>query len=161
MLKTSVLAILFAALMSSLSFVEAQTIYKCTLNGSVTYQSDICPSSVVRKFPTAAELNTERQKRQQQAADGTLTSHAPVAGDQRSSSSSMPSGSVEKSEKVRATPAALPTAPASASFMCDRRQHCSQMTSCAESKYFLAHCPGVKMDGDRNGIPCEQQWCNK
>jgi len=33
------------------------------------------------------------------------------------------------------------------------------MKSCAEAKYFLASCPGVKMDGDKNGIPCEQQWC--
>ncbi len=42
---------------------------------------------------------------------------------------------------------------------CDRRQYCSQMRSCAEAKYFLNHCPGVKMDGDRDGIPCESQWC--
>ncbi|MFM2447348.1 MAG: hypothetical protein RI936_1795, partial [Pseudomonadota bacterium] len=42
----------------------------------------------------------------------------------------------------------------------DGRTYCSQMTSCAEAKFFLANCPGVKMDGDRNGIPCEKQWCN-
>jgi hypothetical protein len=33
------------------------------------------------------------------------------------------------------------------------------MRSCAEAKYFLANCPGVKMDGNRDGTPCEQQWC--
>ena len=44
-------------------------------------------------------------------------------------------------------------------FDCDGRTYCSQMTSCAEAKYFLAHCPNVKMDGDHDGIPCEQQWC--
>jgi hypothetical protein len=33
------------------------------------------------------------------------------------------------------------------------------MTSCAEAKQFLAICPGVKMDGDSDGIPCEEQWC--
>ncbi|TLZ00944.1 MAG: excalibur calcium-binding domain-containing protein [Gammaproteobacteria bacterium] len=33
------------------------------------------------------------------------------------------------------------------------------MNSCAEAKYFLAHCPNVKMDGDHDGIPCERQWC--
>lgn len=49
--------------------------------------------------------------------------------------------------------------PTSKSFTCDGRQYCSQMSSCAEAKYFLANCPGVKMDGDKNGIPCEQQWC--
>jgi len=42
---------------------------------------------------------------------------------------------------------------------CDGRTYCSQMTSCSEAKYFLAHCPDVKMDGDHDGIPCETQWC--
>ena len=44
-------------------------------------------------------------------------------------------------------------------FSCDGRTHCSQMHSCAEARYFLAHCPGTKMDGDGDGEPCEQQ-CN-
>lgn len=30
----------------------------------------------------------------------------------------------------------------------------------ATKSYFLANCPGLKVDGGRsNGIPCEQQWC--
>ena len=45
------------------------------------------------------------------------------------------------------------------SFKCDGRTHCSQMTSCAEATYFLKNCPGVKMDGNNDGVPCEQQWC--
>ena len=44
-------------------------------------------------------------------------------------------------------------------YVCDGRIHCSQMTSCAEATWFLRNCPGTKMDGDRDGIPCEQQWC--
>jgi cold shock CspA family protein len=44
-------------------------------------------------------------------------------------------------------------------YRCDGRTYCSQMTSCAEATYFLKHCPGVKMDGNHDGIPCEQQWC--
>ncbi|WJG08072.1 excalibur calcium-binding domain-containing protein [Aliiglaciecola sp. LCG003] len=40
-------------------------------------------------------------------------------------------------------------------FSCDGRQHCSQMTSRAEAEYFLENCPNTKMDGDRDGIPCE------
>lgn len=44
-------------------------------------------------------------------------------------------------------------------FRCDGRTYCSEMTSCDEAKYFLAHCPNVKMDGDHDGIPCERQWC--
>jgi hypothetical protein len=45
------------------------------------------------------------------------------------------------------------------SFSCDGRTHCSEMNSCKEATYFLRHCPGVKMDGDNDGIPCEDQFC--
>lgn len=40
-------------------------------------------------------------------------------------------------------------------FSCDGRQHCSQMNSRAEAEYFIRNCPNTKMDGDRDGIPCE------
>lgn len=56
---------------------------------------------------------------------------------------------------ARANPVASPI------FKCDGRTRCSQMASCDEAKYFLKNCPGTKMDGDGNGIPCERQWCNK
>lgn len=46
-----------------------------------------------------------------------------------------------------------------ASFKCDGRTHCSQMTSCAEATYFIQHCPNTKMDGNNDGVPCEKQWC--
>jgi len=45
-------------------------------------------------------------------------------------------------------------------FHCDGRTHCSQMTSCAEAEFFLRNCPNVEMDGNHDGEPCEQQWCN-
>ena len=45
-------------------------------------------------------------------------------------------------------------------FSCDGRTRCSQMHSCAEARYFVRHCPGTQMDGDHDGEPCEQQWCN-
>jgi hypothetical protein len=44
-------------------------------------------------------------------------------------------------------------------FTCDGRTHCSQMTSCAEAKFFLANCPDVQMDGNSDNEPCERQWC--
>lgn len=40
-------------------------------------------------------------------------------------------------------------------FVCDGRQHCSQMRSRAEAEFFLRSCPSTKMDGDNDGIPCE------
>ncbi len=55
--------------------------------------------------------------------------------------------------------AAAAAAPPAAGFSCDGRTHCNQMRSCAEATYFLRNCPGVQMDGNHDGIPCEQQWC--
>jgi hypothetical protein len=34
------------------------------------------------------------------------------------------------------------------------------MQSCEEAKFFLRKCPGTEMDGDGDGVPCEQQWCS-
>lgn len=62
------------------------------------------------------------------------------------------------STSVSASPRAAPPAAADA-YRCDGRTHCSQMRSCAEATFFLKNCPGVKMDGDGDGVPCEQQWC--
>ncbi|MDR1349647.1 MAG: excalibur calcium-binding domain-containing protein [Zoogloeaceae bacterium] len=52
------------------------------------------------------------------------------------------------------------TWPETPRYQCDGRTHCSQMTSCEEAVWFLENCPNTKMDGDHDGIPCEQQWCN-
>jgi endonuclease YncB( thermonuclease family) len=51
------------------------------------------------------------------------------------------------------------TASTSGNYSCDGRTYCSQMTSCEEATWFVQHCPGVKMDGNRDGVPCEKQWC--
>ncbi len=74
-------------------------------------------------------------------------------------------GPAAQARKAAATTQTMPPAagspaqPVAAVFRCDGRQHCSQMTSCAEATYFLRNCPGVKMDGNNDGVPCEQQWC--
>ena len=58
---------------------------------------------------------------------------------------------------TRAKPA--PALRVSSPYRCDGRQHCSQMASCEEARFFLKNCPTTKMDGDGDGVPCEQQWC--
>lgn len=74
--------------------------------------------------------------------------------------------------KIRSAPQSsfAPAAPATraepalltpAGFQCDGRKHCSQMTSCQEAKVFLKNCPGMEMDGNHDGVPCEQQWCTQ
>ena len=124
----------FAAFLFGLvsSAVEATPMNKCTVNGTVTYQQAPCSSDQVRKTPTLEELNAAEKKKRAAA------STAPPSP-----------------EKAAAAPPRV-----SGGFTCDGRTHCSQMKSCAEAKNFLANCPGVQMDGDRNGIPCERQWCN-
>ncbi|TCB79722.1 hypothetical protein E0H89_02180 [Acinetobacter sp. ANC 3781] len=43
-------------------------------------------------------------------------------------------------------------------FKCDGRIHCSQMGSYEEAIFFIKNCPNTKMDGDHDGIPCEDQF---
>jgi hypothetical protein len=131
MLRTSFILAVVAGLVLAASGVRAAPANKCVVNGTVTYQQGPCPSDQVRKPPTIQELNAEEKKRRAAAAAATPERVAPAAPN------------------------------VSGSFNCDGRRYCSQMKSCAEAKYFLANCPGVKMDGDRNGIPCEQQWCGR
>jgi hypothetical protein len=57
-------------------------------------------------------------------------------------------------------PQSRPERPASVNYHCDGRIYCSQMKSCEEATWFLRNCPGTKMDGNNDGIPCERQWCN-
>ena len=67
--------------------------------------------------------------------------------------------SASLNKQQRSESAARRGALPSTAFQCDGRTYCSQMTSCAEATYFLKNCPGVKMDGNNDGIPCERQWC--
>ena len=120
-----------ASLVLAVSAVSAAPLHKCTANGTVTYQQGPCPSDEARKTPTIQELNAESKKRREAAASAPTKQAAPT------------------------------NPPATAGFSCDGRKSCSQMRSCAEAKYFLANCPGTTMDGDKNGIPCEKQWCSR
>ncbi|NHQ84743.1 cold shock domain-containing protein [Iodobacter sp. HSC-16F04] len=45
-------------------------------------------------------------------------------------------------------------------FQCEpEKSSCSRMSSCAEALFHQERCDVSNMDGDRDGIPCEQQWC--
>ncbi|WP_024298051.1 cold shock domain-containing protein [Methylomicrobium lacus] len=43
-------------------------------------------------------------------------------------------------------------------FQCQGKVYCSQMTSREEAEFYLDNCPGTKMDGDMDGVPCENQF---
>ncbi|HVK32044.1 MAG TPA: thermonuclease family protein [Burkholderiaceae bacterium] len=82
--------------------------------------------------------------------------HGPCPGEAGKPGSSLAPPAAPLTEAPRAV-----TVAASPSRRCDGRQYCSQMTSCDEAKWFLQNCPGAKMDGNRDGVPCEQQWCGR
>lgn len=45
--------------------------------------------------------------------------------------------------------------PSTAGFSCAAIKSCGQMSSCAEARYQLQQCGNPRIDGDRDGIPCE------
>lgn len=45
-------------------------------------------------------------------------------------------------------------------FRCRGKVYCSEMISCKEATFYQNNCPGTKMDGDGDGVPCESQWCS-
>jgi len=46
-----------------------------------------------------------------------------------------------------------------ASFACENLKTCAQMNSCQEARDYLQTCPKAPMDGDADGIPCEDKLC--
>ncbi len=122
------------AIIFAVSGANAASTYKCVINGSTVFQDTPCPSNQARKVPSPAELNAAEKKRRESAPKAPVPTHTTSMFDSHNGPSR---------------------------FICDGRQHCSQMQSCEEAKYFLANCPGVKMDGNNDGVPCEQQWCTR
>jgi hypothetical protein len=44
-------------------------------------------------------------------------------------------------------------------FACAGKTRYHQMTSCEEATFYLHNCPGVQIDGDGDGVPCEKEYC--
>jgi len=42
------------------------------------------------------------------------------------------------------------------SFACGERRTCKQMRSCEEARFHLTRCGLTRLDGDRDGVPCEK-----
>ena len=70
-------------------------------------------------------------------------------------------------QHFKTAPPEIPATPSAAAlqlqatprFACQGKQYCKQMSSCEEATFYLNNCPDVKIDGDGDGIPCEEQWC--
>jgi cold shock CspA family protein len=68
-------------------------------------------------------------------------------------------GSSANSPKANSLAEQFSTNASSSAFKCEGKKFCTQMTSCEEAKFYLQNCPGVQINGDGDGIPCEKQWC--
>jgi endonuclease YncB( thermonuclease family) len=57
--------------------------------------------------------------------------------------------------------AATPAAPqatrllTAGGFTCGAKRYCREMTTCAEARFYLSQCGLSRLDGDRDGVPCE------
>jgi endonuclease YncB( thermonuclease family) len=56
---------------------------------------------------------------------------------------------------ARQNATASSVAPPAASQTCGAKRVCRQMTSCAEARFYLNVCGVRSLDGDHDGIPCE------
>jgi len=43
---------------------------------------------------------------------------------------------------------------------CDKKSRCTQMSSCDEAYFYFTHCAVTALDGNHDGIPC-QDLCGK
>ena len=60
------------------------------------------------------------------------------------------------------TRSSAPEAAVKPLFRCEGKRSCEQMKSCEEAMFYLKNCPATtELDEDKDGIPCEVQWCQK
>ena len=65
----------------------------------------------------------------------------------------LPAGAVQ----AQATwPTRDPAPRTSQHFTCGTKRYCTEMTSCAEAMFHFQQCGLVRLDGDRDGVPCER-----
>lgn len=147
--------ILLLAALLALPTLSWAAIYKCPAkNGSVTYSNAPCESGARKDGDSWVNLNDERA---QKAQRDELRKEALEKERVQNEKAPTPYASESNGTTNPVTPVTNPSVPSR--FKCDGRIHCSQMTSCEEAKYFLMNCPNTKMDGNNDGTPCEQQWC--
>ena len=66
-----------------------------------------------------------------------------------------------RASAIPSRPPASPTAAAPQSrsgggFSCGSKRYCTQMSSCAEAQFHFRQCGLARLDGDRDGVPCER-----
>ncbi|HXQ74380.1 MAG TPA: excalibur calcium-binding domain-containing protein [Pyrinomonadaceae bacterium] len=119
---------------------------------------------VVYKYQEASEVTEPQTTPVETTTTPTAqTTKPPAESRKREPRTLTPTATARETEPEVSAPTVASTTPeprVSSSYQCDGRTRCSQMSSCAEATFFLRNCPGTQMDGDNDGIPCEQQWCS-
>ncbi|MEW6764473.1 MAG: excalibur calcium-binding domain-containing protein [Pseudomonadota bacterium] len=139
----------------ALAGVAHAAIYKCpSKSGGVEYSTTPCELGSRKEGDTWVNLEDEKKQRARQEELRKEALDKARAQREKGSESYAP----------LSYPDTQPSAPngshtMTSRFQCDGRTHCSQMTSCEEATFFLKNCPSTRMDGDNDGLPCEQQWC--
>ncbi|AXQ30474.1 cold-shock protein [Solimonas sp. K1W22B-7] len=111
-------------------------------------------------LPAAAPAGSPRPAARRSGGPGRLVRNAAIlllaaGGGLMAARHQIPAGGVTAvPEQHRAA-----TGSAAPAWRCEGKTHCTQMSSCAEATYYINHCPGTQMDGDADGIPCEDQLC--
>ena len=161
MMKHSTVAFLFVAVLAQQAQAAAG-VYKCVKHREVSYQSEPCPMPIRRTEPNIKKLNEERMKKLLETGTTGKSGKSDNDGQVSEKADAMAAAPAQTAKTSVSSTTAQPVK-TTTTFKCDGRQHCSQMTSCEEAKFFLDNCPGAKMDnhGNGNGIPCERQWCKR
>jgi hypothetical protein len=161
-------------LLSLLSLDVQAKIYKCKdANGQMRFSDMACSSSGKVYMPSPTKTVPADTPKE-------TAIHAAPPAPQPTPSAEPPTPQDEKKApstgfmgKVRSWFSPSPATPdknstpqpdkseSDSAFTCQGKTRCTQMTSCDEAKYYLKHCPGVEIDGDNDGIPCESQWCSR
>lgn len=55
----------------------------------------------------------------------------------------------------QAKPAQARVTTSAAAFTCGAKTYCRDMASCEEARFFLGECGLTRLDGDKDGVPCE------
>jgi hypothetical protein len=141
-------------LLLSIFALNVHAAYKCVVNGKTIYSTSKCAQD-------AEQFSIDKD------SDWTMKIKARTAPREDASLNAVRSLPLpdetagETSPQIAAASRHADTGASSKNtrFACDGRNRCSQMSSCEEATFFLRNCPNQETDGDHDGVPCENQWC--
>lgn len=80
----------------------------------------------------------------------------PAAGTAASAAAESPPLPALAAARERSSPGRRSVPVAQAARTCGGKRVCRQMADCAEARFYLSQCGARRLDGDGDGVPCEQ-----